>query len=125
MMRVRVTRSRVFQKFLPATFGAKVKRSTVALGTQRRRFIHRHAANRVGCHRAQHALNPVKFQNGILVVEEGLCSIAQPSRLQVTAAFRKEQVDSGGGTPPELAGEEARAANSIGLWQPDRPAELR
>ena len=46
---------RNFQKLLPAMFAAKKIRLPVTFGAQGGRFVHRHAANRVGCH------NPLVF----------------------------------------------------------------
>ena len=39
------------QKLLPAVFAAKIERLALALGAESRRFVHRHAANRVGLHK--------------------------------------------------------------------------
>jgi hypothetical protein len=38
------------QKLLPALFAAKVKRLTLAFGVVRRRFVHRHSADRIFGH---------------------------------------------------------------------------
>jgi hypothetical protein len=40
------------QKLLPAMLAAKIVRLSVALGVQRRRFVHGHSTNRVGLHLA-------------------------------------------------------------------------
>ena len=45
-------RWRLGQKLLAAMLAAKVVRLAVALGVQRRRFVHRHSTNRIGLHLA-------------------------------------------------------------------------
>src|SRR5208282_796687 len=53
--------SRNLQEFLPAMFAAKIECLSVALGAQRGRFIHHHAANGVGCHRRTTCAKAVKY----------------------------------------------------------------
>src|ERR1035437_5007407 len=47
---VRFSRRVLRKKLLPAMFAAKIKRLSAALSVERRRFIHRHAADGVGGH---------------------------------------------------------------------------
>jgi hypothetical protein len=41
---------RLSDELFPAVFASKIERLSIALGAERRRFIHRHSANRVFGH---------------------------------------------------------------------------